>query len=346
MAQSRTKTKSIAKQRFVLLRPLWRHTYARYVMYGATAMLVSALAVLAVSFSTPTKVVPDSKVENKIITIAAVGDIACSHASVVAAAAKNLNECKHTQVLDKITQLKPSAVLLLGDLQYDRGAADDFNKVFIPSWQQTGLIGYAVAGNHEYGTPQAKDFYSLLSSQRIATGEQGKGYYKIALGEWDVFALNSNCEFVGGCGTDSEQYRWLTRELEASRAKCSMALWHHPVFTSGNYSKDLSSLNRMRTILKLVSDKGVDVVLNGHDHMYERFEPMDLDGPASTKPMQFTIGTGGKSLYKVNDIKMVGSQFTASTYGYVQFKLAGESFSWSFNTLDGTQLDIGKQACH
>lgn len=125
--------------------------------------------------------------------------------------------------------------------------------------------------------------------------------YDFNLGPWQLYALDSNCEYVGGCAEGSEQYKWLTSKVNETSPVCSIGFWHHPVYTSGVH-KDVVDTSRARAILNLLDDTGVDIVLNGHDHHYERITP----GESGLR--QFISGAGGYSLRKVSEPFALGQE--------------------------------------
>ena len=155
----------------------------------------------------------------------------------------------------------PGTVAVLGDIVYERGTAEEFRDCY--SWAPFRGRTRAALGNHEYGTGTAAvaiDYFDLPA----------RGYYSYSLGSWQVIVLNSNCEPAGGCGEGSPQQRWLARELARGGARCTLAYMHHPRFSSGLHGSDETIAPLWRTM----SRGGVDVVLAGHDHHYERFAPV------------------------------------------------------------------------
>ena len=95
-------------------------------------------------------------------------------------------------------------------------------------------------------------------------------------GDWHAIALNSNVDSHDG----SPQSQWLRADLGASRSRCTIAYWHHPVFSSGPNGND----THMRDVWRILYEAGVDVIVNGHDHLYERFAPQDPDGRVDSTP--------------------------------------------------------------
>jgi hypothetical protein len=220
----------------------------------------------------------------------------------------------------------PGTVAVLGDAVYEYGTADDFRRCY--SWR--GLRGRtrAALGNHEYysaGAAPARDYFRLPS----------RGYYAYRLGAWQVVVLNSNCRPAGGCERGSPQQRWLERVLRHGTARCTLAYFHHPRFSSGWHGSDAT----MATLWRTLAAGGVDVAVAGHDHHYERFAP--IDGIRS-----FVVGTGGRSLYPVL-WRLPRSEITsASAYGVLRLTLHADRYEWRFVAVPGARFrDAGSAAC-
>lgn len=240
-----------------------------------------------------------------------------------------------------IGELSPNAVLVLGDAQYPSGSLEEFLASYHHSWGRFRPITSPVPGNHEYLTPGAAGYFAYFG-RRAGTPEEP--WYAFGLGDWRLYALNSNCSEVGGCDESSRQYRWLRTQLEADESACSLAFWHAPRFSSGYHGGSSS----MREIWQLLDDHGVDLVLSGHDHHYERFAPMDAAGartPAGIR--QFIVGTGGSRHYP-SWRRSAGSEAVHSgAFGVLQLTLANDSYAWTFVPVEGNRYrDAGTSACY
>ena len=177
-------------------------------------------------------------------------------------------------------------VLTLGDNVYENGTAKEFADCYDPTWGQVKLRTNPVPGNHEYHTEGAEDYFDYFGE---AAGEPDEGYYSYDLGEWHIVALNSNCEEIG-CDSASPQVRWLRADLAANEDKaCTLAYFHHPLFTSGLHRPGAPEV---KPLWEALYAEGTDVVLNGHDHNYQRF----VSGAGVT---YVVTGGGGKQLYPV-----------------------------------------------
>jgi len=256
-------------------------------------------------------------------------------------AAGDVGECgfgapRTGQLLDT---LEGSHLLVLGDLAYMQGTTANFRDCYDPSWGRQMDRTRPVPGNHEYETPGAASFFQYFGGK---AGPQGLGYYAFSAGPWRIIALNSELPAMPG----SAQNQWLRNELDTNRTACTLAYWHRPLFTSGpNLPQNLPNdapVNLWRTL----NEFGADVVLNGHDHLYERFAAQDIEGRPSVNGIrQFIAGTGGAHLYTPGPPKP-NSEKLASVYGILQMTLSANSYTWDFVSVDNTFRDTGSGTCH
>lgn len=226
-------------------------------------------------------------------------------------------------------------VLLAGDIAYPHGTAANFRDCFHPSWGRFRPRWHAVPVNHEYESPGAAPFFAYFGE---AAGTDGTGYFVINQGDWTVLMLNSNIP----AGRGSPQYEFVRTKLALQRTPCTMAVWHHPLFTSGPNGDNVF----MRDMWALLETGRVEVVLNGHDHLYERFARQLSDGTADPANgiRQFTVGTGGAELY--NFVRVApNSEARLSRSGVMKFTLAPAQVSWEFHGIDGSISDRGLDTC-
>lgn len=270
------------------------------------------------------------------ITIVAAGDVSCGGAETTSAV-----QCQQAATADLIKKLNPDAVLALGDLQYDGATSDLFSRFYDKAWGAFKNKTYPVVGNHEYEDPQAVGYFTYFGTR---AGEKEKGYYSFDLGSWHVVALNSNCWAVDGCDKNSPQYQWLAADLAKSPAKCTLAFWHHPLFTGGEHD----GLPDVREMWQLLQDKHADVILTGHDHLYERFGKLTADGKADpTGIRSFVVGTGGRNLYALQKHLLGLEIFNDQTFGVLQMTLKEDSYIWKFVPITGsTFTDSGEEKCN
>ena len=217
---------------------------------------------------------------------------------------------------------------MLGDIVYERGTAAEYRDCY--SWRRFRARTRAALGNHEYGTGSAAVSIAYFRLPR-------RGYYSYELGEWHVVVLNSNCDPAGGCESGSPQQRWLAADLAAHPTACTLAYSHHPRFSSGLHGSDRTLAPLWRTL----AAGGVDVVLAGHDHHYERFAP--YQGIRS-----FVVGTGGRSTYPVLGRLRTPRSVVANdrTYGVLRLTLEPDAYTWQFVPVAGASFrDSGSGRC-
>jgi len=152
----------------------------------------------------------------------------------------------------------------------------------------------ASPGNHDYETEGASAYFDYFGE---AAGQPGKGYYSYDLGQWNIVALNSNCEDVG-CTASSPQLRWLEADLAKDTKTCTLVYFHYPLFSSGEYRP---GIHEVKPLWEALYAAEADVVLNSHDHNYQRFAPQDPNGKADPERgiREFVVGTGGRSHYSI-----------------------------------------------
>jgi hypothetical protein len=232
-------------------------------------------------------------------------------------------------------------VATFGDNAYPKGTDADFAECYEPSWGQFKARTLPSPGNHEaVGSSGYFDYFGA------AAGEPGKGYYSYDLGSWHVISLNSNCSsVVGGCASGSPQEQWLKADLAAHSNACTLAYWHHPRFSSGIHG-DHSFVDPFWNDLY---QAGAEVVLNGHDHDYERFAPLNPSGqPEPTQGIrEFVVGTGGAELRAFPTIKPTSEAQVAGKNGVLKMTLHPDSYDWQFVTAPGgIEADGGNASCH
>jgi hypothetical protein len=276
------------------------------------------------------------------IRLVAAGDIACSPQDPsYLGGAGTATACGQRATSDLALSLDAQSVLLLGDLQYDFGALPDYLASFHPTWGRLGALLRPVPGNHEYLTGTATGYYAYFGA---AAGDPAKGYYSFDLGDWHVVALNSNCGAVGGCQSGSEQVRWLREDLAAHAGRCTLAYWHQPRFSSGSHGNDPA----YQAFWQALYDAGADVVLNGHEHLYERFAPQSPQGQADPAHgiRQFTVGTGGRNLTPYVTLRANSEVRQNSTFGVLEMTLQADGYTWRYRPVSGPFRDEGFAACH
>jgi Calcineurin-like phosphoesterase len=233
-------------------------------------------------------------------------------------------------------------VVTLGDAVYDSGTSSEFSNCYNPTWGRHKARTTPAPGNHEYVTSGASGYFNYFGA---AAGNPTEGYYDYRLGAWHVIVLNSNCTAIGGCGAGSPQEQWLRNVLATSQAECTIAVWHHPRFSSGTSH---GSNTGMDAFWQALYDYGADVILNGHEHVYERFgmQRPDATADAVYGLRQITVGTGGRSNYAFGT-PVANSDVRGRPYGVLKMILRDTSYSWEFTPVAGqTFTDAGTSSCH
>jgi acid phosphatase type 7 len=279
--------------------------------------------------------------------VVAVGDISCdphdSHFNHGEGTRKN---CRMLATSNLAVSMKPAAVLILGDSQYENGARNAFQQSWIKNWGRDELknITYPSVGNHEYHTLGASGYFDFFGDR---AGDRNKGYYSFDIGTWHLIALNTGsndrCKPLS-CDENSAQETWLRDDLKKSNAACTLAFWHRPLFTSGHHR----GAGEVRAFWRDLYNEHADLVLNGHSHQYERFEPQRPDGAADPQRglTQFVVGTGGKNLSRFWGKKANSAVRISDSFGILKLELRAKSYTWQFVSVEGKVLDSGEGQCH
>lgn len=236
-------------------------------------------------------------------------------------------------------------VFTLGDNVYPFASAKAFLDCYQPTWGRHKSRTRPSPGNHDWEDGGSSYFRYFGSS----AGPAGLGYYSYDLGNWRIFSLNSEIDM----GPGSTQLQWLQIELEAEIAKerrfqgprCQVAYWHRPLFSSGQVN---SGSDKVRPAWDALYSAGVEMVLNGHEHNYERFDPLTPNGilDLGRGIRQFVVGTGGASLYGFIQHPRPASMERIQRHGVLVLNLGYRRYSWNFLTVDGASRDPGRGVCH
>lgn len=256
-------------------------------------------------------------------TIAAAGDICPPSPS----------SCLPTAGL--IERMEPDAVLALGDNQYEDGTLEEYEKSYDEAWGRFFDITFPVAGNHEWHTPGARGFLDYFG---LTTH-----WYTFTVGRWRMYALDGSCDENGGCAEGDPQYEWLADELASRSDRCILAFWHEPRFSSGETH---GSDDQLAPIWALLDDVDADLVLNGHEHNYERFAPQDANGnPDPDGIVQIVAGTGGTPRSYGFDGALDNSEARLGGIGVVKLSVWGSGWTAEFTRVDGRVVDGATGGC-
>jgi hypothetical protein len=242
----------------------------------------------------------------------------------------------------KLLEANPGTVMALGDLAYPNGAPEDF-KCYDKTWGRVKDRTRPAVGNHEFHSTGASYYFQYFGS---AAGDPKTGYYSYDLGTWHIVVLNSECTAVGGCGAGSPEEKWLRADLAAHPSGCTLAYFHKPRFSSGlNHGND----PEVGAFWQALYDYNAELILNGHDHDYERFAPQDPNGNADPKRgiREFVVGTGGKNLREFGIHKSNSEVRNNNSFGVLKLTLKATGYDWKFIPAAGKKFtDSGSGSCH
>lgn len=270
-------------------------------------------------------------------TLVAAGDLVCSP-STRAYSGSDPKTCQHRLTEDLLAGA--DAVATLGDLQYPDGRLEFFNQAYHKTWGQHVAKTFPVPGNHEYNTPRAQGYFDYWASHGRPTGGAGNGYYGFDLGSWHVIALNSSrsCDEVP-CREGSAQNNWLESDLAGTTESCILAYWHHPRFNSGTGHGETLKTGALWDDLYAAR---ADIILNGHEHNYQRYAKQNPDGKAASNGIrEFIVGSGGRGLTALGQRDPNFEVGNDRDFGVLKLTLAPSSYSWQFVGVGGRVLDSG-----
>jgi hypothetical protein len=232
-------------------------------------------------------------------------------------------------------------IALLGDESGDKGTATEFSSCFDPTWGSLKARTHPALGNHDWGTGNANAYFSYWG---VAAGPVNKGWYSYDVGTWHVVVLSSYCGPVGGCGMGSPQVAWLKSDLAAHPAQCTLAYWHHPLFTS---SPQPGTSGNTSAFWSVLAQYHADVVVNGHVHLYERFAPQNASGGADPNGIrEFDVATGGGAMVDWSSRAANSEVIQNTSFGVLSLTLHPGGYDWRFSPATGSFTDSGSGSCH
>lgn len=248
-----------------------------------------------------------------------------------------------TKLIDRI----PGTVFAAGDLAYQRGTYEEFQKCYDPTWGRFKARTRPAPGNHEYNGSNVNGYFRYWGKQ---AGEPGMGYYSYDLGAWHIVVLNTNCgvKELGGCGQGSPEESWLKQDLAAHQNACILAYGHHAMFSSGLLAKHAEH-PELWAFWQDLYDAHADLILAGHEHSYERFAPQNPEGNPDPEHgiREIVVGTGGRSHTPLGFAKPNSEARDDRTYGVLKLTLSPGKYSWEFVPVAGGRFhDSGNGSCH
>ena len=257
--------------------------------------------------------------------VVAVGDVVCEpdeDAYPVTA-----TTCQHAATADLTSRLDPALVIGLGDLQYEEGTPGQFADAWDETWGRFSDRIVTVPGNHEWRS-DLSGWYETFGSEVPAASRAGG---------WGIYLVDANCDRVD-C---DEQAAWLDQQLAADPGRCQLVAWHQPRVSSGGGAEESTD-----PLWQAAVDGRADIVLNAHDHLYERFTRMDGGlQPADVGVREFIVGTGGKSLYLFGEPETGSEARVPDTFGVLELTLDPTAYAWRFVDIDDQTRDAGDDVC-
>ncbi len=271
------------------------------------------LAVLLVGIPAPTQAVT--------VTLIGAGDIATCNGTRDSATAR---------LVDGI----PGTVFTTGDHAYPDGTVSNFSQCYRPTWGRFKNRTRPSPGNHDYHVAGAAGYFAYFGSR---AGPAGRGYYAYNRGAWRIYSLNSNV-------ITSAQVNWLKADLRANRTTCVAAYWHHPLFSSGKHGND----SGVKPFWDALYAAGAELIINGHDHDYERFAPQTPGGRLAPAfgLREVVVGTGGAGLRRFFDVQPHSRVRIANRHGAIVLRLSTGGYTGQFRTVSGFVRDSFSGSCH
>ena len=268
-----------------------------------------------------------------------------TYQSAVLVGAGDVADCRDlsgAEATAKLLDQIPGTVMVAGDLAYPDGSKENF-ECYNKTWGRAKSRTRPAPGNHEFHAAGATPYFDYFGP---AAGNPKTGYYSYDLGAWHIIVLNSECQDVGGCGPGSREEAWLRADLIAHPVPCTLAYWHKPLFSSGGkHGNDPET----KAFWRALYEANAEIVVNGHDHDYERFAPQDPDGAADAARgiREFVVGTGGKNHRPFGEPKPNSEARNADSFGVLKLTLGDKSYDWQFIPEAGkTFTDSGSGTCH
>jgi hypothetical protein len=285
-----------------------------------------------------------------VFVIGAAGDIAGDHLP-----GQNVHRGRFDNVAELALSMNLDRFLVLGDAQHNWGTLEEYLSYYDPIFGRLNDIAAPATGNHDYyASATAEGYFGYFG----ARAHPPLGYYSFDLGAWHIIAINSQLfhpplpnnaswgDIYFGPGTPEyeAQIAWLRDDLEKTRSTRIIAFWHHP------------RTSWTRPLWDLLYAHGADIILNGHQHNYQRWTPMDPAGNADPGGLrQFVVGTGGYYLDPISFLSGNGydnGEGHASVpptfefgqdgdFGLLRLTLRPQSYDYEFVSVSGDILDSG-----
>jgi hypothetical protein len=284
----------------------------------------------AASVTPPPPVAPPVAPEAPESPVASLEETVFSGAGDIA----DIKYLANARATAELLRALPGPKFTAGDNVQDTGSMREYLDYWQPTWGTLGNEIFPTIGNHD----RQSAYFDYFGSR---AGPFGLGYYSYDLGRsWHVLSLNSNdSSAIGGA-----QYAWVAQDLAANTRPCTIAIWHHPTVSSGENADERT----MENIRRLLYRSGAEIVINGHNHTYERMLPSDDAYRRNDRfgLTQFVVGTGGYALYSFKSIAPNSAIRFNQDHGVLSLTLRAGSYSWQFITVKSGAVDTGSGTCH
>ena len=312
----------------IAVEALMRDGYTTVNRGSVTVIFVNGVSTPPVNTSTFTPALGSNPGSGNPLVVAAAGDGASGETSA-------------SNVVNLISFWKPNLLIYLGDV-YEKGSPAEFYNWYGNNNQNFSMfrtITDPTIGNHEYTTGSPAGYFDYWNNV--------PNYYSFTTGGWHFVSLNANFQF-SGTSTSSAQYVWLAQDLAANTTACTLVYWHQPLYNIGPEGNQTS----MQAIWSLLVQDKVDIVLNGHDHDYQRWTPLDGSGNPSltTGITEFVVGSAGHGIQTISRsdsrvVKKFDSHTAPEPFGALRLKLFSDHALYDFINTAKTVLDTGSIQC-
>lgn len=259
------------------------------------------------------------------------------HTQVLAVADIASCDTEDDEAVAAVVRQHEGLVLIAGDVVYEDGTKQEYADCFDPAWGAMRHRLRPALGNHDFRQRDTDGYFDYFGR---GVGRPDEGWYAFDIGDhWRAIVLNSNCARVS-CEPDGPQVRWLDEALAEVDERHILAYWHHPRFSTGRHGDDPT----VAPFWERLHAAGAAIVLNGHDHIYERHAPQTPQGgPDPAGIRQFTVGTGGFELYEFSTGPADTTEVRNNdTFGVLQLRLDRAGYRWEFLPAVGTFTDRGE----
>lgn len=306
---------------------------------GRSLSMIAAASLLGGCAHEPVQIVSNDALAAAVASLEIPSDAAVLVGTGDIADCDQLDGARATGALVRfVLERAPDAlVFTTGDHAYPDGTPEEFADCYAPVWGDFNARTVPTPGNHDYETPGANGYFDYFAVFAARPDARPTGYYALEHGDWLIVVLNSHLALDAG----SIQVRWLDELLSRSDADCTVAIWHHPLRSSGFHGYMPWDAGRdTAAFWDVLLRHGADIVLNGHDHVYERYRPLDAAGrPDDGGLRQFTVGTGGAGLHPIVRRRRASEYLTNDVYGVLVLSLRPGRYEWAFVGVDAQVHD-------